>query len=75
MHVTATRQNGLHWHILCSGPNRSRFVARTIALPPLDTLIDISSAHLAQMENDMQQNPEEDDTEAHLVDPKNLDDD
>ena len=51
------------------------FARTTIALPPLDTLIDISSARLAQMENDTQQDPEEDDTEAHLVDPEHLDDD
>ena len=51
------------------------FACTTIALPPLDTLIDISSACLAQMENDTQQDPEEDDTEAHLVNPEHLDGD
>jgi Integrase zinc binding domain/RNase H-like domain found in reverse transcriptase len=52
------------------------YLARnTIALPPLDTLIDISASRLTQMERDTTADPEEDENEAHLVDPAFLDDD
>ena len=45
------------------------YFARTaIALPPLDTLLDISSARLAQMESDTRADPEDDENEASLAD-------
>jgi hypothetical protein len=51
------------------------FARSTIALPPLDTLIDISAPRLTQMENDTLEDPEEDDAEAHPVDAELLEDD
>jgi hypothetical protein len=45
------------------------FARSSIALPPLDTLIDISSARLTQMEDTDEVDPEEDELSAPSVDP------
>jgi hypothetical protein len=52
------------------------YLARSsIALPPLDTLIDISASRLTQMEHDMTIDPEEDEAEAQPIDADFADDD
>jgi len=51
------------------------FARSVIALPPLDTLIDVSLARLTQMENSTLPDPEEDDSQEHLVDPNADEDD
>ena len=44
------------------------FARRSITLPPLDDLLDVSSARLEELENSLLADPEEDENEAHLVD-------
>jgi hypothetical protein len=51
------------------------FARTTIALPPLDELIDISAQRLAQMEDSTLADPEDDDAEAPLVDADFAEDD
>ena len=51
------------------------FARQAITLPLLDALIDISQAQLAQMEDSTPTDPEEEDNEDHLVNPKILDND
>jgi hypothetical protein len=52
------------------------FARTSIALPPLDTLIDISSQRLSQMEDtSLADDDDDDDTEAHRHDPEFSDND